>query len=458
MNHPLHTRMTDGGVFRSLLLYSLPLIAGNMMQQLYNTCDSIIVGNLVGSHALAAVGASGQIIYLLTTLCIGASTGAGILIATFYGAEDERQTGVAVHTSLVLSALAAGIITVLGLTLSTTFLRWMGTPEEVLRDAAVYLRIIFAGTLFQALYNMAAGILNAVGNSPRSLRYLAVSSVLNVGLDLLFVGVFHMGIAGAAWATIASQGVSAALAIAFLTRTEDIYRVSPNQLRLSGSMAKRIIQLGVPTAIQGAVISFSNVLIQAGVNSFGTQAMAGYTSCLKVDGFNIMPVHSFSLAASTFVGQNLGAGRLDRVKKGVWTALWMSVVYSAVTGVLLLSFARPVLSIFGGDSATIEYGVLCMWSLAPFYTLLAVIHSLAGAIRGSGKTMPPMIIILFSLCAFRIFWIRLIAPLFGNIQGVFMTYSVSFFIGAGLMVAYAVFGHWLPKNTASAPIHSVDKA
>ena len=457
MKHQVHTRMTEGGVFRSLLLYSLPLIAGNLMQQLYNTFDSIIVGNLVGNRALAAVGASGQIIYLLVTLCVGASTGAGILIATYYGAEDERQTGVAVHTALVLSALAALIITALGLTLSVTFLRWMDTPEEVLSDAAVYLRIIFAGTLFQALYNMAAGILNAVGNSPRSLRYLAVSSALNVALDLLFVGVFGLGIAGAAWATIASQGVSAALALRFLTRTEDIYRVTPAALRLDRPMAKRIIRLGVPTAIQGAVISFSNVLIQAGVNGFGTQAMAGYTSCLKVDGFNILPVHSFSLAASTFVGQNLGAGRLDRAKKGVWTALWMSIGYSAVTGVLLLSFAEPVLSIFGGDGETIRYGVICMRSLAPFYTLLAVIHSLAGAIRGSGKTVPPMVIILFSLCAFRIFWIRLIAPLFGNIQGVFMTYSVSFFIGAGLMIAYAVFGHWLPQNLREKTPVSVDK-
>ena len=452
MKHTVHTRMTEGPVFRSLLMYSLPLIAGNLMQQLYNTFDSVIVGNLIGNHALAAVGASGQIIYLLVTLCVGASTGAGILIATYYGAEDKKQTSTAVHTALVLSVLAGAVITALGLTLSVTFLRWMGTPPEVLTDAGIYLRIIFAGTLFQALYNMSAGILNAVGNSERSLRYLAVSSGLNVGLDLLFVGVFSMGIAGAAWATILSQGVSAALALRYLARTEDIYRVERSALRLDRAMAGRIIRLGIPTAIQGAVISFSNILIQTGVNSFGTRAMAGYTSCLKVDGFNILPVYSFSLAASTFVGQNLGAGRVDRAKKGVWTTLWMSVGYTAVTSVLLLSFARSVLSIFGGDAQTIEYGVLCLHSLAPFYPLLAVIHSLAGAVRGSGKTLPPMLIILFSLCAFRIFWIQCIAPLFGSIQGVFMTYSASFFVGAGLMAAYTIFSRWMPKDSPLLPV------
>ena len=441
--HEIHNYMTQGPILGSVCRYSLPLIGGTLMQQLYNTFDSIIVGNLVGPQALAAVGAGGHILGLLITLCMGASAGAGILIAMYYGAEDEGRLHTAVHTSVVLTLLAAGVITVVGLLWSPVFLGWMGTPEEVLSESSGYLRIIFLGTALRAIYNIAAGIMNAVGNSSRSLFYLAVSSVLNIALDLVFVGVFRLGVAGAAWATIASEGVSAYLVLRFLTRVEDIYRLSLRDLRMDRAMAGRVIRLGVPTAIQGAVISFSNVLIQSGVNAYGTVAMAGFTSYMKVDGFNILPVHSFSLAASTFVGQNLGAGRLDRAKKGALTALAVSLGYTAMMSVVMLSFPRQILSIFGGDAQTIDYGVMCLRSLAPFYTLLAVIHSLAGAVRGSGHTLEPMAIILFSLCVCRILWIRLAAPRFGSIQGVFLTYPVSFVIGAVLMVSYTLFAHWL---------------
>lgn len=435
--------MTEGPILRSVCRFSLPLIGGNLMQQLYNTFDSIIVGNLVGNHALAAVGASGPILGMLITLCMGASSGAGILIAMYYGAEDRKRLQTAVHTSVILTLIAAGIISVVGLLWTPVFFRWISTPEEVLVESSRYLRIIFLGTALRAIYNIAAGIMNAVGNSARSLRYLAISSVMNIGLDLLFVGVFRLGVAGAAWATILCEGVSAVLVIRYLSRVEDIYRFSWKELRLDRAMAGRVIRLGVPTAVQGAVISFSNVLIQSGVNAYGTVAMAGFTSYMKVDGFNILPVHSFSLAASTFVGQNLGAGRLDRAKKGTLTALGISLAYTAMMSILMLSFPRQILSIFGGDARTIDYGVMCLTSLAPFYMLLAVIHSLAGAVRGSGHTMASMVIILFSLCFCRILWIRFAAPLFGSIKGVFLTYPVSFVIGAVLMVSYTLFVPWL---------------
>ena len=435
--------MTEGPILRSVCRYSLPLIGGNLMQQLYNTFNSIIVGNLVGSRALAAVGASGQILGMLITLCMGASAGAGILIAMYYGAEDEKRLRCAIHTAVILTLIASGVITVVGILCCPVFLRWMSTPAEVLPASSGYLRIIFLGTVLRAIYNIAAGIMNAVGNSARSLRYLAISSVLNIVLDLLFVGVFRLGVAGAAWATIFSEGVSAYLVIRYLSRVDDVYRFSRRELHLDKAMAGRIIRLGVPTAIQGAVISFSNVLIQSGVNAYGTTAMAGFTSYMKVDGFNILPVHSFSLAASTFVGQNLGAGKLERARKGTLTALGVSLGYTAMMSILMLSFPRQILSIFGGDARTIDYGVMCLTSLAPFYMLLAVIHSLAGAVRGSGHTMVSMAVILFSLCFCRILWIRFAAPLFGSIRGVFLTYPVSFVIGAVLMVSYTVFAHWL---------------
>ena len=438
-----HSRMTEGPILPSVLLYSLPLIGGNLMQQLYNTFDSIIVGNLVGDTALAAVGAGGQILGLLITAFLGAGAGAGILIAMYYGAQEPKRLSAAVHSSIVLTVWGALFLTMVGLGGSRLFLRWMDTPAEVLPEAVSYLRIIFLGTLFRALYNMAAAILNAVGNSARSLRYLAVSSVLNIVLDLLFVGVLRWGVAGATWATVLSEAVSAALSFRYLCRVEEIYRVRLPDLRLDRSMGRRILRLGIPSAVQGTVISFSNVLIQAGVNAYGTAAMAGFTAYMKVDGFNILPVHSFSLAASTFVGQNLGAGKRVRAKSGTLTILGVSLAYTAAMSVLMLSFSRSVLSIFGGEEQAIQYGILCLRALSPFYTLLAVIHSLAGAVRGSGHTLAPMAIILFSLCLCRIAWIRLAAPLFGSIRGVFLTYPVSFFIGAALMVVYALFAHWL---------------
>ena len=440
----LHSgRMTEGGILPSILRYSLPLIAGNFLQQLYNTADSVIVGNLVGDAALAAVGTAGQIAGLLFTVCLGAGAGAGVLVAMYYGAEDREKTDSAVHNAAALSLLGGGALMLLGLAGGPLFLRWMGTPEEVLRPAWIYLRILFAGTLCTALYNYAAGVLNAVGASSRSLLYLAVASGANIALDLLLVGAFRLGVAGTAWATVFAQLLSAALALRYLTRLDDICRLSLRRIRLEKRMALRILRLGIPTAIQGAVISFSNVLIQSSVNSFGTRAMAGFTSYMKVDGFNILPVSSFSLAASTFVGQNLGAGRVDRARRGTWTVLLLSLGYTAVMSVVMLTFSKPILSLFGGDEETLRSGILCLRALAPFYALLAVIHSLAGAVRGSGHTAAPMVIILFSLCLCRMVWIALAAPRFGSIWGVYLTYPVSFVIGASLMVLYTLRARWL---------------
>ena len=436
-------QMTTGSIPRAIFLYSIPLIIGNFLQQLYNTMDSLIVGNFVGPEALAAVGASGTLTFLLISFCIGASSGAGILISRYFGGKDYDELDKAVHTTIALSIVMGAVISVLGIILTPLLVRAVGTTKPVVPQAELYLRIYFLGVIFNVIYNMASGILNAVGDSKRSLRYLAIASITNIVLDFVFVAIFDMGIAGAAIATDISQLVSCVCIMGYLFRTNAAYHVTFKKIHLHKKTAVSILKLGIPTAIQNAVIAFSNMLIQAGVNVYGTSAMAGFTAYMKVDGFNILPIMSFSLAATTFTGQNIGAGRFDRVKKGLYTVVVMGLIYTIGVSVIMLSFAKPIITMLSRDPHVIQYGVMALWSLAPYYCLLSIIHTLAGTVRGSGKTLPPMVIILFSLCLCRIAWIHLVAPHFNSIWGVYYTYPISFIIGAILMILYTWKGKWM---------------
>ena len=309
------TLMTEGSIWKHILFFSIPLILGNMLQQLYNTVDSIVVGNFLGSEALAAVGSSSSLIMLLISFSMGAAAGAGVIVSQFIGAQNKKGIHESVHTALAIALILGVVLTAAGLILSPQILRWMGTPEEVMPQSITYLRLYFAGVIFSILYNMASGILNAVGNSKRALLYLAIASFTNIILDLLFIPVLKMGIAGAAIATDISQLLSAVLCMLYLMRVNESYKVVLRKIRIHKTVAIRIIQVGVPTAIQNTVISFANVLVQASVNSYGALAMAGFAAYIKIDGFNILPVMSFSMAATTFSGQNYGAGNMERVRK-----------------------------------------------------------------------------------------------------------------------------------------------
>ena len=434
--------MTEGVIWRQILLFSIPLILGNLLQQMYNTMDSVIVGNFVGSDALAAVGASSSLLYLLIAFSTGAATGAGVVVAQLYGAGDEKKVQDAVHTALGIAVVLGLILTVVGIVVSPKLLEWMNTPEDIMDQSVEYLRIYFAGVVFNVIYNMAAGILNAVGNSKRSLLYLGIASFLNIGLDILFIAILKMGVAGAAIATDICQLISSILILGFLVKVPDKYRVTVKKIRVHKHMAKRIIQIGLPSGIQNMVISLSNVLVQTGVNGFGTSAVAGFSAYLKVDGFNILPVMSFSMAATTFTGQNYGAGKMDRVKRGMWVTVAMSMIYTITTGFLLLTFAEPIISIFTSDTHVIAYGVLATKYFCPFYFLLGLMHSLAGTVRGTGKTIPPMVIILLALCVFRIIWVQFAVPSFESIRGIYLVYPLSWFIGAVLMSLYTWKGKW----------------
>lgn len=430
------TLMTEGTIWKHILLFSIPLILGNMLQQLYNTVDSIVVGNSLGREALAAVGSSSSLISLLISFSMGAAAGAGVIVSQFIGAQNEKGVHESVHTALAIALILGVVLTVLGITLSPQILRWMGTPDEVMPQSVIYLRLYFAGLLFSVLYNMASGILNAVGNSKRSLLYLAIASFTNIVLDLLFIPVLKMGIAGAAIATDISQVLSAVLCMLYLIRVDESYKVALRKIRIYKEVAVRIIQVGVPTAIQNTVISFANVLVQSSVNSYGALAMAGFAAYIKIDGFNILPVMSFSMAATTFAGQNYGAGNIDRVRKGMRVTVAMGVIYCLCIGGILLLFSHPIIGVFSKDPTVIEYGVRAMWYFCPFYFILAIMHGLAGAIRGIGKSVPPMVIILISLCVYRVVWIQLAVPHIPTIDGVYMVYPISWLIGAILMIIY----------------------
>ena len=438
--------MTEGSIFQKILFFSIPLILGNLLQQLYNTADSIMVGNFVGSNALAAVGASSSMIYLLIAFSQGAAVGAGVIVAQYLGARDKKSVSDAVHTSLVIAGILGIVLTIAGIVLSRQLLEWMKTPDEVMEPAVTYFRLYSAGMFFGIVYNMAAGILNAAGNSKRSLLYLAVASFTNIVLDILFIAILDMGVAGAAIATDISQAVSCILSMAFLMRVKDSYQVSLKKLKIHRRIAGSMIRVGLPTGIQNMVISLSNVLVQTSVNGFGAAAMAGYTAYLKVDGFNILPVMSFSMAVTTFAGQNYGAGNYDRVKKGMYVTLAMGFVYTVLTGALLLTFDDQIMGMFSRDAEVITCGKLAMKYFCPFYFILSILHGLSGALRGVGKSIPPMVVLLLSLCVFRIFWIWLVLPHFSTIEGVYLLYPVSWALGAVMIIIYACTAKWLPAG------------
>lgn len=438
--------MTQGNIWKLLITFSIPLIIGNLLQQMYNTADSIIVGNFVGSNGLAAVGSGTALINLIIAFAQGASVGAGVVVSQYIGADKKDKIKISVHTSICISIILGLILSLLGIFASPSLLIMMKTPKVVLKSSILYLQIYCGGLIFNVIYNMATGILNAAGNSKKPLVYLAIASFTNIILDLLFIKIFKLGVMGAAIATDISQAISCILAIGYLLKVKSDYKLYIKDLKINKETAVKIIKIGLPTAIQNMVISFSNVLVQSSVNAYGATAMAGYAAYLKIDGFNILPVLSISMAVTTFTGQNVGANRLDRVKKGMYSSLIMVLVYTVFIGAVLLIFSHQVLGLFTHSAQVIMYGQLAMKYFCPYYFLLGILNVLAGTVRGAGKGIPPMIILLFSMCIFRILWIKIALPFYSSIDGVFILYPISWLVGAILMILYTKFGNWLPHK------------
>lgn len=441
-----HVIMTEGVIWKQLLAFSMPLLIGNLFQQLYNTADSIVVGNFVGSDALAAVGSSNSLINLIIGMSMGIGTGAGVIISQYYGAKEDQKLHWAVHTSIALSLVGGVLLTILGVILTPVLLIWMGTPTEVLPSAISFLRIYFLGSVFSLLYNMGAGILRAVGDSKRPLYYLCVSSVVNIVLDLVFVVGFHMGTAGAGFATVIAQVVSSVLIVMALMRTKESHQLILSKIRIDKRMMKRILKLGIPSGIQQSIISLSNVVVQANVNSYGAAAMAGYGAYSKIDGFAMLPLQSFCMAATTFTGQNIGAGKWKRVKQGMVQGIIISFIYTIIISVILFLDAERILSIFSPDKNVIAYGNSTMLILLPFYWTLAIHQILMGSIRGSGRTVVSMLIGVGNMCILRMIYINLLVPFFPSFEAVMWCYPITWITTMIMDLIYSLKAKWIPAD------------
>ena len=393
--------MTQGVIWKHLLAFALPLMIGNLFQQLYNTVDSIVVGQFVSKQALAAVGSTTSIINMLVGFFSGVSVGAGVVISQRFGAKDPEGVHKAVHTTISLTLIIGLIGTVVGIFLAPVMLTLMKTPQDVFVEAKTYLQIYFGGISGLMLYNMGSGILRAVGDSRRPLYFLVFSSCVNIVLDLVFVLVFHMGVEGVALATIIAQFSSASLIYFTLYRTHDVHRFQPSKLHIYPEMVKSIIRVGLPSGLQQALTSFSNVFVQSYINSFGTNCVAGWSCYHRIDQFILLPMQSISMASTTFVGQNMGNRNLERAEKGIRTAVTLSIVVTGILITLVWIFCVPLIKIFNADPAVLEYGRTFIRLISPFYLIICFNQIYAGALRGAGDAKTPMIIMLFSFVLFR---------------------------------------------------------
>jgi len=403
--------MTEGPIAKQLISFAAPMLIGLIFQQLYNTVDTIVVGNFVSAQALAAVGTTGPLINSLLGFFNGFSAGATVVIARAFGARSPRDVHNAVHTTLLMTLLLAAFVTAAGLLLTPTLLRLMRAPADMLPDATTYLRIYFLGISGLMIYNMGAGILRAVGDSKRPLYFLIFSALLNTAGDLLFVLVFHLGVAGVAYATILAQGLSALLILYVLITSDGIHRLQPRKLRIHGSTLKKIIAIGLPTALQSAITAFSNVFVQSYINVFGSSCAAGWSIYGKLDQFALLPLQSISMASATFVGQNLGALNIPRAKRGIRSALAMGMGCTAVLMLPLMLFARPLLSLFNQEEEVLYYGCMFVLWISPFYLFACVNDILGGALRGAGESLATMICMLMSFVVIRQIYLYVISCL-----------------------------------------------
>mgnify|MGYP000921132946 CR=1 FL=1 len=406
--------LTQGSIVKGLIQFSTPLLFGLIFQQLYNTVDTLVVGNFIGKEALAAVGSTAPIINTLIGVFMGFSMGANVIVSQYYGANDEKSVHNAVHTSIIMSFFFSVIITIIGIVSAPAMLNLMDTPDDVIQEASVYLKIYFSGATGLIFYNMGSGILRAVGDSTRPLYFLVFSAIVNTVLDLVFVIVFNMGVAGVALATVIAQVLSAVLVLIVLTRTSGSYRIKWKKLKLNTPMLKSIIRIGLPSSVQQGLTAFSNVFVQSYINYFGSAFMAGYSAYGKVDAIALLPMQAIAMGCTTFVGQNIGAGKIKRAKKGIRISLLLSLAFTALLLIPLIIFAEQAISIFNSEPDVIYYGTLYMRFVSPFYLLCCINQVYAGALRGSGDTRAPMIIMLGSFVVFRQIYLYTVSNIFKN--------------------------------------------
>ena len=429
--------MTQGSTTRHLVRFALPLLAGNLFQQLYNMVDTWVVGNFVSNEAFSAVGTVTPIINTLIGFFLGMSSGAGVVISQYYGAHRPEKVREAVHTAMLLTVIMGVVFTGVGIAMTPLMLELMKTPAEVAPDQTAYLTIYFAGIMGLLLYNMGSGILRAVGDSQRPFYFLLVSAGVNTALDLLFVLKFGMGVEGVAYATIIAQAVSAVLTIAVLIGYDGSVKLSLRDLRIHWDMLKKIVAVGIPAALQMAITAFSNVFVQGYINHFGADCMSGWTAYTKIDQLVILPVQSLSLASTTFVGQNLGVGNVERAKGGVRRALYLSFAVTAVLLVPVLTLAPDMTAFFNSKPEVVSYGALLLRLLSPFYFFFCINQVYSGALRGAGNSQVPMFIMLGSFVVFRQIYLYVMANYISNeIVPIAMGYPAGWFVCSAVTLLY----------------------
>ena len=406
--------MTEGPILRELIAFALPLMLGNVFQMLYNTVDSVIVGNFVSKQALAAIGSTTMIVNLMVFFFNGFSIGAGVVIGQYFGAKDMKRLHDAIETTMAATFILSLLFSLLSLVIVEPMLRMMSTPDDVFADASVYLHIYLGGIAGLLIFNMGSGVLRAVGDSTRPLYFLILTSLLNIVLDLFFVLVLKMGVAGAAVATIVSQFLSAGLILVLLSRTRDIYRMEWRELRIDWPILKRVFAIGLPAAVQSVITAFSNVFVQSYINVFGSDVMAGWSSYNKLDQFIMLPMQSMAMASTTFVSQNIGAGNDRRSDRGTVAALGLTCAVTGSIIALLVAFAPGAVRLFSPDEAVIAYGVLFIRTNVVFLLFNCINHVLAGALRGRGDSRGPMVIMLCTFVALRQIYLFVVTHYFAN--------------------------------------------
>lgn len=435
--------LTEGVIWKKIIGFALPVFLGNLFQQMYNMADSLIVGNFIGSDALAAVSSSGSVIFLLVGFFNGISVGAGVVIARYFGARELYNMERAIHTTVAFGITAGIIMTFVGILLTPQILLWMGTPADILPNSILYFRVYFCGSLAFVLYNVFVGILQAVGDSRRPLFYLIISSITNVVLDLLFVAVFQLGVGSAALATVFSQIISATLCFIHLVRTKKEYHVNVRRIRFDMFMLKQVIQNGLPAGVQNSVIALANIVVQSNINAFGKMAVAGCGAYSKIEGFGFLPINCFTLALTTFISQNLGAKQYDRAKQGARFGILCSITLAEIIGIFIFIFSPILISAFNSDPEVIQFGVTQARTVTLFYCLVAFSHCLAGIFRGAGRSTIPMAVMLVCWCIIRVTYITIIVRFIPVINVVFWAYPLTWSLSSIIFTIYFFKSNWM---------------
>ena len=437
------TLMTEGSIWKKITFFAVPIFLGNLFQQMYNTADSLIVGNFLGSNALAAVSSSGNLIYLMIGFFNGIALGAGVVIARYFGARDQENVEKAVHTTVAFGIVASIVLTIVGVFFAPQILVWMQTPANVMPESTEYFRVYFMGSAGFVMYNMFVGILQAVGDSKHPLYYLILSSIINVVLDIVFITVFDMGVGGAAFATDISQVVSAVLCMIQLMRSKAEYRLNLRKIRFEWDIFKQVIQFGLPSGFQNSIIAIANVVVQSNINSFGEMAMAGCGAYSKIEGFGFLPITSFTMALTTFVSQNLGAKNYERTKKGARFGIACAMILAEVIGIIIFIAAPGFVAAFDRTPEVIVFGTERARTSALFYFLLAYSHSIAAVLRGAGKSVIPMIVMMIFWCVIRVAVLTGVSILIPSIAVVYWIYPLTWTLSSVAFFIYYKKANWL---------------